>query len=629
MTIQYIPLSNLVPSPRNVRKVKADVTGLALSLAAEGLIQNLVVAEREDGKFEVIAGERRRRAMVQLVKAGTWERDVEIPCVVRDTEAATTVSYAENAQRVAMHPADAIRAFGTMQAEGHGEEAIAHRYGYDPREVRKMLALANVSPKVINALASDKIDLACAQAFTLTDDHKRQERVLKRARTAHEVRSLLTETKVTTGNRLFRFVGSDAYEAAGGTLTRDLFAKDGEGYANDPDLVQRLADEKLDAMSAEAEADGWGEVIAAEQTPYESYNWHRLQPDQKTQRLTEAQEAQLSDLQTKREARLAALAESGAVDEDFDPEWDDELVEIDAAIEGLGDIERSYSPDAKSGALLLIVIDHQGMATSTAYTRKSQRTVARDASGTPLPRPLYDARMTEELSRMRTAALQAEVARNQRLAFAVLLDALLPILTSHFASPHAIQLRAGTGIQEPVQHFDYNTRSMASPFDGVADLMASVPDDADERFNWVLALDDESMARMLAACSGALIDARQGKYAERERLQSVDRIARAANLDMRDHWEAGIEFFTAISKKALLAALTQACGEEAADNCAKLGKQDLALACAERVPGRGWLPPALLTPEIVPGQTVEESDGDSADENIADNDDSHMAIAAE
>jgi ParB family chromosome partitioning protein len=293
MTIQYIPWNALVPSARNVRKVKADVTGLALSLATEGLIQNLVVSSREDGKYEVVAGERRRRAIIQLVKAGTWERDIEIPCEVRDAQAATTISYAENSQRIAMHPADAIRAFGQLSSEGHGEEAIAHRYGYDPREVRKMLALANVSPKVINALAADKIDLPCAQAFTLTDDHKRQERVLKRARSAHEVRSLLTESKVTTGHRLFRFVGRDAYAQAGGTITGDLFAKDGQGFADDPELVQRLADEKLDVLSAAAEAEGWGEVIAAEQTPYENYNWHRLYPDEVVQRLGEG--AQRSD----------------------------------------------------------------------------------------------------------------------------------------------------------------------------------------------------------------------------------------------------------------------------------------------------------------------------------------------
>ena len=96
--------------PRNARKVKADVTALAMSLAADGLIQNITVAPREDGKFEIIAGKRRRRAIVQLVRARTWERDIEILCGVQDSGSGTGVIYAQNSQRVAMHPADAIRA---------------------------------------------------------------------------------------------------------------------------------------------------------------------------------------------------------------------------------------------------------------------------------------------------------------------------------------------------------------------------------------------------------------------------------------------------------------------------------------------------------------------------------------
>lgn len=47
---------------------------------------------------------------------------------------ATAISCAENAQRDAMHPAVAIRAFGTLASEGHDEAAIANQYGYDPLE---------------------------------------------------------------------------------------------------------------------------------------------------------------------------------------------------------------------------------------------------------------------------------------------------------------------------------------------------------------------------------------------------------------------------------------------------------------------------------------------------------------
>ncbi|CAM5576728.1 ParB/RepB/Spo0J family partition protein [Sphingobium scionense] len=247
MTTLNILWNDLVATPRNVRKVKTGIESLAASMASEdGQIQNLVVIAREDGKYEVIVGERRRRAAVHNVKTKVWGRDATLRCELRDGKNATSISYAENAEREDMHPADAIRAFATLRDEGFTEEAIANRYLYDLAEVRKTLALAALSPKVINALAANRIDVACAQAFTLTDDHKRQERILKRYRTAHEVRRALTETKVTTGHRLFSFVGMDAYQAAGGTITGDLFSPKGEGYADDPDLVQRLVDEKLD-----------------------------------------------------------------------------------------------------------------------------------------------------------------------------------------------------------------------------------------------------------------------------------------------------------------------------------------------------------------------------------------------
>ncbi|MBK6706247.1 MAG: hypothetical protein IPG54_01680 [Sphingomonadales bacterium] len=184
---------------------------------------------------------------------------------------------------------------------------------------------------------------------------------------------------------------------------------------------------------------------------------------------------------------------------------------------------------------------------------------------------------------------------------------------------------------------------MVSPYAGVADLIAGAPKKAANRFAWVLALDDADIARLLAACTAALIDGRHGKYADPERLRSVDRIARAANLDMREHWEGGIEFFGAITKKAMLAALTESCGPAAAENCEKMPKDRLAEACAERIPGRGWLPPALITPEEPEVEPEEEAepqdvDGEDIDTDEADecpfaeayNDhDEHFAVAAE
>ena len=68
MTTQTIPLSQLVPSPANVRKIKTGIDGLAASIAALGLLQNLTVRPADGQSFEVLAGGRRLAALKLLAK---------------------------------------------------------------------------------------------------------------------------------------------------------------------------------------------------------------------------------------------------------------------------------------------------------------------------------------------------------------------------------------------------------------------------------------------------------------------------------------------------------------------------------------------------------------------------------
>ena len=87
MTTLNILWSDLVATPRNVRKVKTGIESLAASMASEdGQIQNLVVIAREDGKYQVIVGERRRRAAVHNVKTKVWGRDATLRCGVNDVD---------------------------------------------------------------------------------------------------------------------------------------------------------------------------------------------------------------------------------------------------------------------------------------------------------------------------------------------------------------------------------------------------------------------------------------------------------------------------------------------------------------------------------------------------------------
>jgi ParB family chromosome partitioning protein len=261
--IQNIPLDKLVKSPRNVRKTPASEAAeaeLRASIAAHGLQQNLIVAPaNEDGVHEVIAGGRRLAALKALRAEAKLPADCVVPCFIR-TEDASEISLAENMVRQAMHPADQFEAFAALADAGETVPAIAGRFGVPERLVRQRLKLGTVAAELLAAYRAEETDLETLMAFTLTDDHRRQLAVWSQVRndpygiSHYRVRRLLTEKSIAAGSRLGRFVGAEAYEQAGGSVSRDLFSERDDGYFDDVKLVRQLAFHKLEAKAKELEA---------------------------------------------------------------------------------------------------------------------------------------------------------------------------------------------------------------------------------------------------------------------------------------------------------------------------------------------------------------------------------------
>src|SRR5260370_13834937 len=103
--------------------------------------------------------------------------------------------------------------------------------------------------------------LECLMAFTVTDDHRRQLKVFKSLQDWQKtdpsaIRAALTEKLIEAGSKLARFVGLDAYIAAGGATRADLFGD--EVYLEKPALLHRLAEEKPDAIRQGLDAQGLG-----------------------------------------------------------------------------------------------------------------------------------------------------------------------------------------------------------------------------------------------------------------------------------------------------------------------------------------------------------------------------------
>src|SRR5216684_2322397 len=276
-----IPFNKLVLSQANVRRVKTGISieELADDIARRTLLQSLSArpvldAEgQETGMFEVPAGGRRFRALELLVKQKRMTKTQPVPCIVRVGGLGEEDSLAENVQREALHPLDQFRAFQTLREKGFSEEEVAARFFVNPTVVKQRLKLAAVSDKLLDVYAEDGMTLEQLMAFTVTNDHARQEQVWESLARAYNkepyyIRRQLTEGAVRAADKRARFVGVDTYEAAGGVVLRDLFQHDDGGWLQDPALLDRLVIEKLQAEAETLRAEGWKWIAVAPDFPY-------------------------------------------------------------------------------------------------------------------------------------------------------------------------------------------------------------------------------------------------------------------------------------------------------------------------------------------------------------------------
>ena len=366
-TVRELALDTLEPAPENVRTAPPEAAALAelkASLAAHGLLASLVVRPIESvrPRYAVVAGGRRLAALKALAAEGAIPVNHPVPCRVdgSDTPPAE-LSLAENVVRVAMHPADQAEAFGRLAAGGASAAAIAARFGVSERVVAQRLRLGNAAPALLDAYRAGALDLDTVQAFAMTADPARQMAVYEELRTGRvrpspwQVRRRLAEGRVPGAAALARFVGVEAYEAAGGALDRDLFA-DGEGeglWFEDPKLLADLAMQRLRVAADELATHWkWAEpVLDADWSTTARFG--RVHPAPATP--TDAERAELDRL----EARLDALAQQDACTAEESMEERSVAERIDA-IEAAVEARALYSPEVRALAGCIVSIGDDG-----------------------------------------------------------------------------------------------------------------------------------------------------------------------------------------------------------------------------------------------------------------------------
>ena len=334
--IREVPLSRLALAPENVRKTPADPVAEAemkASIAAHGLLENLVVridGPADAGAWAVVAGGRRLAAMKALAEDGTIDPDHPVPCLVAaDPDTAGELSLAENVVRIAMHPADQVIAFMKLADSGLSVAEIAARFGTTERLVEQRLRLGNVAPDLLDAYRAGEIDLEVLKAFSVTTDHARQMAAWEQVAgqgyrpSAWQVKRLLTEERIPGATAVARFVGVEAYEAAGGKVLRDLFSGEDDSavWFDDPALLTDLAMEKLRAFKDEL-ATRWKWAMSMVEVDWNTTaRYGRIHPEPAER--TPEEQAEIEKL----EARQGVLAE---LDDD---DWTEELVREAETIE--------------------------------------------------------------------------------------------------------------------------------------------------------------------------------------------------------------------------------------------------------------------------------------------------------
>lgn len=263
MTSSFFTIADLEKSPLNARRThdKAALEELKASIIAHGLLQNLTLAKALTGKYQVVAGERRRAALMELLKEEKIPADYPVPCEIVSEEKAAEISLAENTVRQAMHPADEFEAFASLVRGGMFVEQVALRFGVTEKHVEKRMRLARVAPEILKDFRAGAITQECVMAFAVSDDHNAQRKAYKAAgkhANPSYIRNILTDKMESSDGKIAKFVGVEAYQKAKGNIREDLFKE--ESFFEDVPLLHRLAQEKLDKKALDLKKEGWSWV---------------------------------------------------------------------------------------------------------------------------------------------------------------------------------------------------------------------------------------------------------------------------------------------------------------------------------------------------------------------------------
>lgn len=603
--IKTIPLTKLVQSPRNVRRHGDPVADseLKASIAAHGLLQNLIVRPAARGKFEVEAGERRRCALLALAEENVLPKGYEVTCLVLedDAEIAVETSLAENFHRLAMNPADEAQAFAALIEAGASMEDVARRFGLTVRFVEGRLRLATLAPVVFDALAAGEITLDLAKAFGATSDQEIQARVYEQASSgyyapsADSIRRMVLSGTVRGSDARARLVGREAYIAAGGRIERELFDDDDSESWVDVALLETLAAEEMEKRAKALAAE---QGLAWVKPTLDAYASHDLvegliRLPAEPAPLTDAELARLDELDASYDEHAAILEDEDSAEE--------AIAAAEATIEAIErecqDIRAKppeLAPELKADAGMILVLSRDGtpVLQPVFYGERDIEVVGDEdvvevvasVGSDGKRRAALSKRLVDELAMQRRDVLALHVASDPGLSLDIMVFTLADADTHDWRSRAATTLRGGVPAG-PIVGFEAKDAPASA---SLADLRSGLDEswrsgeDASSRFKMFRALADECRAAWLGFVVARTLEASLNMPGERQ-IAFQDHLGSAIGIDMAQWWRpTAANYFDRVSKQVILDALTDVGGLELSSRFASVKKGDLAMS-AERL----------------------------------------------
>ena len=611
----FVPLNMLKKSPRNVRKVEhtaAEIEGLAASIAGNGMLQNLVVEPecddegRESGFYFVTIGEGRRLAQLLRAKRRQIKKTDLIRCVLDTEHDAHEISLAENVIRSNMHPADEYEAFALLHNDkGMAADDIAARFGVTPAVVRQRLKLGAVSPVLMGLYRGGDMTLEQLMAFTITDDHTRQQEVwqgLGWDKGADAIRRVLTEGQVAASDRRAQFIADDDYAAAGGVITRDLFDDENGGYFADAALLDRLVLGKLEREAEGIRGEGWAWVMVTLEFDHRATSDMRrvypTEPEIPAKNLRKIEKLGLEY------DELVAVAENEEITEAMQTR----LNELEAATEELKG-KPVYDPAdiAAGGAFVSLGFDG-GLRVERGFIRKADEAPVAavrsetDEEGAAESREASTAlpeKLVAQLTAHRTAALREAVANRPDVAFVAVVHALVAS-TFYFGNRiSCLEITARTVYLSSVAPGIDESPLGRACSNRQASLATSLPEKVDDLWETLQAFTQEQLMHLLAHCAALTIDGVvRTSGGSSPTLKHADTLAQAVSLDMTGHWQpTAANYLGQVTKAIIVEAVSEGVSVQAAKQLADLKKPAMAEAAERLLADKGWLPKVLRMPE--------------------------------